>query len=326
MESAQNRNTEFNNAVVTTILVNYNKPELTISCLKSLLAIAYPKLRILICDNHSSDDSIAKIQEWWRTNVNENQELELGVVHENNIDSANISHYNYLLIQLARNKGFAAANNIAITMALSFGTDFIWILNNDTLVTRDTLFSLLDHMKWKNTNCILGSKIVDVDNPQHIQFWGGGHLRKTSARCHATTAPHQDLDYIVGTSMFTSSHVFREIGLFDELFFFYWEDVDISYRAKRRGFHLEAVGESVVAHYGGASTKNQNGQSLFSDLYSIKSRVLFFRKHNLLRKSILGITFVTFKLLVKRMINGQWNRVVPIYKTYYNSLFLKQSN
>jgi GT2 family glycosyltransferase len=99
------------------------------------------------------------------------------------------------------------------------------------------------------------------------------------------------VDYVFGAAMFIRRSVFEQIGLFDEQFFLYLEDMDFCLRAQRAGFSLLFVPQARVWHKGSASTANNNGMRKY---HYAKSTIYFLRKHASLPLSLPIIAFWTF--------------------------------
>ena len=108
------------------IILNYNNPKDTIECLESIYhQLIYDNFHVVLLDNSSTDDSECIFKNWQQEN----------------------KPFNFTFIQTGANKGFAGGNNIGILFAQKQGDmDYVWILNNDTVVVKDTLLELVK--KW----------------------------------------------------------------------------------------------------------------------------------------------------------------------------------
>ena len=229
---------------VYTILVNWNNANATIACLESLLPLLKQGVRVLICDNASTDTSAQEIATYIK-------EAELSTVR---------------LLHNPRNGGFAYGNNVGLRVALSDPCmQFAWILNNDTQVSTSSLQALLDHLQ-KNPCLGLCSSVLVMDNaPMTIQACGATYNRLLGTTRHllegtstalltAALQPLPTPDFLVGASLLATRQLIETIGLLDESYFLYYEDLDWCTRACKAGFSLAVVANSIVRHVEGSST------------------------------------------------------------------------
>jgi GT2 family glycosyltransferase len=226
------------------ILLNWNGWRDTIACVDSCRRLTWPNYRILVVDNNSSDGSEKFLRQHLR-------EVEI--------------------IQSGSNLGFAGGYNVGIRHAISSGADYIWLLNNDTVVDSESLTALVEAMKNGLTVGIAGSKIYYHDDPRRIWFAGGlwekGHLRLRHRGAHMLDEGQYDemreVGSVSGCSMLVRSAAIKDIGLMDESYFLYWEDTEWCARAKEKGYGVIFVPESHVWHKVSASA----GKSAFSQYY-----------------------------------------------------------
>lgn len=260
--------------MVYVVVLNWNGASDTIVCLKSLARLHAPLPKVLVCDNASTDDSWARLQDY-------------------------ASSQNLLDIQLINtgaNLGFSGGNNVGLRAALSDpAMEFVWILNNDTEVAPDALAALMRYMNGHPNAGICGSTLLYMHNPEYIQAVGGqynlwlgtsrhvlGKKRYTRVLCQSVDP--LTLDYVVGASMFVRRSVLENVGLMSEDFFLYSEEIDWAYRLKRclPAQTLGYAPESLVYHKEGASTGSNDWQekaySYLSDYFFITSRLKFARK------------------------------------------------
>ncbi|MDB5357190.1 MAG: glycosyl transferase family 2 [Phycisphaerales bacterium] len=235
------------------VIVNYRTASLTIDSLRSL-ADEIPALagaRAVITDNASGDDSIAR----------------LGAAITDNGWSNWAS-----LLPLNRNGGFAYGNNAGIRPALesSDPPQYVLLLNPDTVVRMGALRQLVEFMDAHPQVGIAGSRLEDPDGtPQRSAFRFhsiGSELesglrlgfvsRMLSRKVVAPPAPTEagPTDWVAGASMIIRREVFRDIGLMDEGYFMYFEEVDFCLRASRAGWPCWYVPASRVVHLVGQSS------------------------------------------------------------------------
>jgi GT2 family glycosyltransferase len=194
-----------------------------------------------------------------------------------------------VLIQTGSNLGFAGGCNVGLRYALARGCDYAWLLNNDTVVERDALTRLVERMDAEQQLGICGSVLLDYGAEQNVQALGGRRYSAWRARVldHAkllwraeTELPLQPIDYVHGASMLVSRRFLQSVGLMEEAYFLYFEELDWATRA-RGHFELGYAPRSVVYHKEGVSI-GTNAQRLarspLAEHYAARNRVLFTRK------------------------------------------------
>jgi len=207
---------------VAVILLNWNGWRDTVRCLSSL-RLSHAPHRVIVVDNASTDDSVARIRE---------------------------AFPDVTLLQSGTNGGFAFGNNVGIRHALATGADFVWLLNNDTCVTPRTLSAMLDVALADPCVGVVGSVIRDIHTPHAVQAWGGGRVMLPLGYVRHFREPAQmgATSYLTGASLLIRREVLEHVGLLDEGFFMYWEDTDYAFRARRAGWGLAVAGNSDVLH------------------------------------------------------------------------------
>ena len=229
---------------VTVVVLNWNGFEDTRRCVESLRRLDYPSLSIIVVDNGSTDDSAARI------------EAELPEVE---------------LIRSERNLGFAGGVNLGIRRALEGDAAYVWLLNNDATAEPGTLSALVDEAERDEHVGIVGGVLRD---PSGRVEWGGGRINRWTG-VSRPARPGRRLDYVSGACMLVRRAVFDEVGLFDEAFFFYFEDADLCARARQAGWRLAVAPEARVEHEVGASVKPAG----WADRAQVASSGRFIGKH-----------------------------------------------
>jgi len=231
------------------VILNYNGKDVIKKCLSSVFKINYPNFEVVIVDNNSTDESFE-------------------------IAKSNFSKANF--IRNEENLGFASGNNIGIRFALERMAEYVLILNNDTEVEPDFLEKLIEVGEKEEKAGILGPVIFNGGNKQ-VWFSKGIISWMTMKSEHSQkieTKDYYESDYITGCAMLVKANVFKEIGLFDEDFFLYWEDADFSLRARRTGFKNLVVTASWVYHY------EKSEKSIKNKVYwLVMSGLIFFKKN-----------------------------------------------
>jgi GT2 family glycosyltransferase len=164
------------------------------------------------------------------------------------------------ILETASNLGFAGGCNVGIRRALEMGSEFVWLLNNDTQVHPQALVTLVAALQAERTAGLAGSKIYYAADPSRLWFAGGyftpsglGRHRGQDQLDHRQFDDPGPVDYITGCSLLIRTEVVRQIGLLREDYFMYWEEVEWSARARRLGWNSIYVPSSVVWHKVGAS-------------------------------------------------------------------------
>lgn len=234
-------------------MLNWNQPEDTLECLHSLLPMAHKGLAsILVCDNHSSDDSVKQIQAWAESYFS--SALALSTQHP----------AVFTLIRTDHNAGYAGGNNAGLRFILDYPQfEFIWVLNNDTAVKPDALSKLVEFAHQQPQAGLLGSIIADYHDQTCIQCAGGYQYNPLTTitrpalqgqplhTANETTIP---VDYISGAAMLMRTEAIKKTGLFNQTFFLYYEELDYIQRLKKHGYSIAYCPQSIVYHKGGAST------------------------------------------------------------------------
>jgi GT2 family glycosyltransferase len=275
------------------LIVVWNNPYETLDCLESLSKIQYDNYEIIILDNNSQTPTRKII-----SHKNSSPEI---IVNDSNL-------------------GFAKACNIGIDKALDEGASYIWLLNPDTQVNKDSLRSLVDTAKSEQRVGAVGSVIKELDQSDDpkVQMWGGGVINFVLGRGKAVKNKIDEvseIDYLTGGSLLLSREALEEVGYLDERFFMYWEDVDYSIRLRRNGWALLVAENSVVYHKESSTLEGEPGKL---DILFNESAVKFFKKHSGLW--IIPVTLGTIGKLIKRLVKLQFSRVYSVLKGTFKGL------
>ena len=282
------------------IILNYKTRQLTLDALESVyqseLIYSY---EVILVDNASSDGVIAAAQALYPQIVCiENQE----------------------------NVGFARANNQAIRIAQG---RYVLLLNSDTIVHRNTLDIMLDFVEEHPTVGACGCKIVLPDGsldkackrgfptPMASFYYAFGlsRLFPNVPRFNGYQLGHldpdssQSIDCLVGAFMLVRHSVIDQVGMLDEKFFMYGEDIDWCYRIKQAGWQIHYHPEAEIIHYKGASSRRKPVKIVYE---FHRAMFLFHRKHFASQYFILvnGLVYtgIALKLGISLLVN-QWKRI-----------------
>lgn len=242
---------------VSIILLNWNGKTDTLACLQSLAALDYPNYRIVLIDN-ASHDGIAEI--------------------------INNEYPHVTLFENQHNLGFAAGCNIGIRFALQQHSDYILLLNNDTLVSPSFLSKLVEAGEaYANVGML--SPLIYYDPPlNRLWFYKGGidwqngfgyHVEEFAERSELLTENMTDSEYLPGCALLVKRQVIEQIGELDARFFAYYEDVDWCVRCRQTGWLLMVVPSAVIWH---KLSSHQNSD--YGKFLKYRNAILFLWKHS----------------------------------------------
>lgn len=257
MEMLQENNTA-NSPFVLVLTLTWNQKDDTLHCLSSLLKMQYPNYSIVLIDNGSEDGTVEAVS---------NQYPEV------------------IILQNKDNLGFPGGFNVGLRYALHEKCDYIFMINNDTEVASDLLDKLMRHAKQTKVG-MLSPKIYFYDDPKRI--WSVGAMRHPLTFEMTKKGDFEmdkgqwnevlDRDYLVGCALLIKRVMLVEVGLFDEGYFpIYYEDMDLSLRAKMAGYRLLLVPQARMWHKVSAAA---GGSGSPRERYLMaRNSIRFFRKH-----------------------------------------------
>lgn len=279
--------------MVYVIVLNWNGAADTIACAQSILALEGLPFRLVICDNASADDSIDVIRDWASRAGDRSSPCLLELANDRLAwQHANPTEGVVVLIQTGSNLGYAGGNNVGIRYALERGdADFVWILNNDTTVSPNSLHTLVTKARSDPSFGIVGSTLLYHYRSDRVQVLGGCRFSawtttispvgwgKTAAEVTAVSEleVESQLDYVTGASMLVSKAFLEDVGLMQEDYFLYFEEIDWAERGRRsttRQWKLGYARDSTVFHKVGASAGTGASKSSTRYLYTSKIRFM----------------------------------------------------
>ena len=253
---------------VAAVVLNWNSAADTLECVAALRESDNresdnPRLNIIIVDNGSTDSSWEKLQQNVATDVT--------------------------LIQSGANLGYAGGNNIGIRAALDHQSEYVWIINNDALVDPLCLNELLETARRHQQAGVFVPKILYKDRPHTLWYAGGNYDRARAQAVHWGLGEQDDgycdasckITFATGCSLFVRSEVFGRLGLLDDKYFLYWEDVQFSHRVLHAGYEICYVPTARVWHQAGASSgQHEGGRSPTYHYYMMRNRLWYIREHH----------------------------------------------
>ena len=242
--------------LVTIILLNYNCAQDTIDCLRSLEKISYSNYKIIIVDNASTDDSVDKIKNYLVDNKVQYSLFDFLNQEEEDSKDVLIS-----LIKNNHNGGYGYGNNVGIKYALKNKADYVLILNNDTIVKSDFLEPMVWMSKKDQRIGIVSGKIYFKQKTDIIWFNGGKFSTLTGKTTHFNfnekdvgQLPSEPITFISGCMWLIPRQVIEKVGLINEEYFMYIEDLEYCQRVIGMGYTLSIASESNIFHKVGSST------------------------------------------------------------------------
>lgn len=268
------------------VIVNWNGWQDTVECISSLQKISIPHdwhVEIVVVDNASTDESLGKIKK---------------EIQKYKKDNSGI-----IMIESERNRGFSGGNNLGIELLLGKKCDYVVLLNNDTFVDKGFLTHLINGAIGQNYQ-IAGPKIYFAPGFEYhgqyskeekgkVIWYAGGMIDWNNVY-----STHRGVDmvdvgqfntstqtgFISGCCMLVKREVFETIGQLDDNYFMYLEDVDFCIRARKAGFKLGFVPDSVVWHKNAQSSDKPG--SITHIYYQTRNRMIFGMKYTKLRTKI----------------------------------------
>ena len=283
--------------LVYAMTLNWNRCQDTMTCLDSMSQLQYPNLRLLLIDNGSTDETVETVAK---------------------------SFPKVKIIVNKTNLGFAAGCNTGLRYALAQNADYILLLNNDIELDSMALRHMLDQT---NHNIgMVAPKIYYHADPTRIWSVGGQRhpltIEKTNdARGQLDTGQWNttvERDYFVGCVLLFSRRFLTEVGLFDERFFMYYEDSDLSIRARKAGFKLILAPQAHIWHKvalssGGSDSPNER-------YWMARSSILFFHKHTNYWRKLIVVPYRTGSG-IKTILRLLWHRRYASTKAYLRGLY-----
>jgi len=270
--------------LVAVVILNTNRREDTLECLDSLAQTdSYKRQRVIVLDNASTDGSVAAI--------------------ESRFPAVQV-------IRLDENRGYAGNNNVGITEALNAHAHWVLVLNEDTLLAPDCIARMVNAGEADPQIGIVGPLILHYSEPEIIQSAGGRmnvrwqawhHLQ--NAPCKAAPATPFQVDWVSGCAIMVRRAVIEQIGMFDERFFYYWEETEWCIRAQRAGWRVLVEPAAQLWHKG--VQRNYRPKPSVS-YYDTRNHLLLMRKHG----APLAAWFVTtgqkLRTIVSYSVRPKW--------------------
>lgn len=285
------------NREVIIILLNYNSPKDTIECIESLNRLTYKNLRIILIDNHSTDNSNKIFHDTFPyINVNPPEYI------------PPINHY-----VTEENLGYCGGTNYGIRKALEFKPDYIMLLNNDTITEPDFLEKMVDEMEIKEAAA--ACCLIIAEHDRKTIWYGGGklvhwrglavHFFEGQNRETLSDSESKYVDFITGCVMLFHTKILEKTGLQDEKFFMFLDDIELSSRIIQMGYRLLYIPKAVIYHK--VVGRNENPLKLY---YAVRNRLLLINKMD---KGLINIIAKCYFLIVISIKLVYWKLLNPSF-------------
>jgi len=238
------------------VIPTYNRREDVVECLRSIQKLDYPNYEIIVVDNGSTDGTGDAIERLF-------QEVKL--------------------IKSERNLGVTGGRNLG---AKHSSGEYIFFLDHDTTVGRNTLNELMSVMQSNHNIGIAGPAVYYYNDPKRV--WGlGTSINMVTGRVSFNEAGKIDngqfvkvIDVqVLPTAFLVESEVIDKVGLFDDIFFAVYEDTDFCFRVKEAGYKVICVTTAKVWHKVSLNEREQQLGVLRRAYYVARNRIIFMRKH-----------------------------------------------
>jgi len=244
------------------IILNWNSQQMTSDCIRSLLAMDATSYEVVLVDNGSSDGSVQSLAREFP-----------GIT----------------VLPQDHNLGFAAGCNVGIRHALARGMEYILLLNNDTYVAPDFIREMLSRMEDDARIAVVCPKIYFANHPNLLWYagadfglWTGGSKHRGWKKIdRGQFDHHQEITQATGCAMLVRCNTLSKVGLLDERFWAYAEDLDWSLRFLKQGYRLAFAPKAHLWHHDGATSVKSmgSGSQAIRQFFSTRNLVFVARKH-----------------------------------------------
>ena len=289
------------------IILNWNGADDSIECMDSLLAQKPSAPSLIVVDNNSSDNSVKRFKQYKKAH----------------------SKADIIIIENDKNIGFAGGINTGIKYAIKNNIEHVGILNPDATADKYWLENLTTELENNPKAGLAAGLLVTSDGKKidssgdFYSTWGLAFPRNRDNPISKAPTKPQNVFGATGGSVLYRTYLFEDIGLFDEDFFMYYEDVDISFRAQLRGYKVRYTPKALAYHKRGESTKKVPGLAVYNTFKNLPmlgcKNVPFWLGFKILPRFFLAYTLFFFSAIAKG--NG-W----PALKGFSKSILLFPKN
>lgn len=323
---------------VHVLLLNWNGWRDTTECLESVFGSDYPDLRVIVCDNESTDDSLDRIREWAEGRLRPEVGGPPDAARRARAEPVRYVEYSrnealrggtpggdarLILLRTGGNIGFAGGNNVGLRYLLARNEPgYVWVLNNDVVVAPDALRWLVEAAEADPGLGPVGCTLMQYHQPDRLERFAGARVRRWSgmalpaqfggARREEADPTRLEIDFIAGTAVLTRISTLATVGLIDERYFIYLEDVDWSFRMKQAGLRLGCEPRAVIWHKGGGAMVHRSPRH---DYHVVKSSLLFVHRFEP-RWLSAAVLYWLWRALLPKLVRRQWVRASAVLRAY----------
>ena len=288
---------------VGVIVVTYNSQNDIGRLFESIIIQQYEDLVVYIVDNNSTDDTLNTVEKYR-------------------------SKISICIISSKANNGFAKGNNIGLQKAMDEGCDLVFILNPDMQLEEGCINILTERLKLDEKIGTIGPIILFGGRPDNIiQCFGVKANFKTqmkeimfAGKKLTNELPSEiNVDYVLGGAMMIRGSVLKTVGLFEEDYFMYNDEIDIAYRISKAGFKTLCLRDAIVKHYHDFNKKNTRGYNLMY-YYMMRNKYLYFKKFSLYTNSFLSLINEIINIPLKIIWSIRRMKNIKILKFYYSGI------
>ena len=241
---------------VVTVIPNWNLKEDLGECIRSLEQSTWVDHEIVVVDNASTNGAAEYVR---------------------------VNFPSVTLFALEENTGYAGALNAGIRYALERDAEFVFALNNDTVVPPEAISDLVAEMQRRPEIGVFTPKVLYFSRPDLLYSLGArsypflplpvefGHRWRDNESYSGV----MEYDYVTGCAMLIRAAVFERVGLFEESYFMYYEDGDFCRRVREAGFRIACAGSVKILHKAALSSKILGTKMVY---YRARNRVIFYRR------------------------------------------------
>lgn len=274
------------NPLISVVILNHNQTKVTCEFLESTRQLNYPNYEILVIDNASK--------------INPTEEIEQG------------NYPNVRLILNKENLGFTGGNNQGIILSKG---EYVFIVNNDTEVTPSLLHELIKPFREDEKIAVVCPKIRYFEKPNVIQYAGYHPMNPYTGRAFSVGGYENDegqydkpsyTNFAHGAAMLVKKSILKEVGLFPDYFFIYYEEMDLSSRVLEAGYKIFYQATGLIFH---KESMTMGKESPLKAYYHTRNRIAYMRRNTNTFQLFVFILFLLFfifpKAIFKYIIKGQ---------------------
>jgi GT2 family glycosyltransferase len=280
---------------IITVILNTNRREDTLECLESLQKNTYSNHSTIVLDNASTDGSAGAIRSRF-------PDVEV--------------------ISLDENLGYAGNNNVGIQAAVERGADWVFVLNEDTILDEHCLEEMVKVGESRPEIGIVGPMVYHHNEPNVIQSAGGMFSPYLEAAHSGQNEEDQgqfpearQVGWVSGCAILVRREVIEDVGALDVRFFYYWEETEWCLRAGKKGWQVHHAPQAKLWHKG-VQRDYRPGPSV--TYYNTRNRFLMLKKH----QAPLGIWFYTWGDILRRLVSWSVRPRWREYRSHRNALWL----